>query len=110
MNLNDYLKFALKTAVFPNVTDNWQYTVIGLGGEMGEVMNILKKVMRDDNYKITEDKQLKLIEELGDVFWYLIILCYQLKIDPDLILEMNIVKLTERMKNNTIHDQGRKEI
>lgn len=110
MDLKTYQDHALKTAVYPRIGFNWQYPLIGLGGELGELMNILKKTIRDDHNKITEIKKEKLKDELGDIFWYLVVLCWELKIDPDLVLELNIDKLEARKNNNTLHDTGDRKI
>jgi len=109
MELKDYSEFVKTTAVYPNIGQNWQYTLIGLTGELGELANILKKVMRDYNGIPTSDHYNKIIDELGDVFWYLTMLCYEFRIDPKLVLEGNVSKLVERKKTNTLHDIGRKE-
>lgn len=105
MNLKEYQKFCLTTAVYPNIGDNWHYPLIGMVGELGELGNKLKKTIRDDNNIITDEKRQMCIDEMGDLAWYFVMLCYELSIDPDLVLENNIDKLQERMKNNTIHDK-----
>lgn len=110
MNIIEYQNFCLSTAVYPNISKNWKYPLIGLFGEIGELANILKKATRDNEDQITENKRRECIDELGDIFWYLMVLCYELKIDPIIVLGNNIGKLKTRMENNTIHDKGRNEI
>lgn len=107
MNLSYYLKFAKSTALYPNIGKNWTYTLIGLGGEVGELMNIIKKISRDDNNIVTQEKRNKIIDELGDIIWYFVMLCDEFQIDPDVVLSYNIYKLRKRKKDNTIHDIGR---
>lgn len=109
MNLKKYLQFAKTTAVYPNIGNNWHYPLIGMVGELGELGNKLKKTIRDDNDIITEEKRNMCIDEMGDLAWYFVMLCYELKIDPDMVLENNISKLKERVKNNTVHDTGNRE-
>lgn len=106
MDLNDYLKKASETAVYPNIRNNWQYTLIGLTGELGELANILKKVIRDHNGVPTIEHYKKIEDELGDIFWYLTMLCYEFHFDPNGVLENNIQKLNSRKLSNTVHDRG----
>lgn len=106
MLLSEYLVFALRTAVYPNLGKNWQYPTISLAGEVGELLNKLKKTLRDDNGLITNKKRDECLDELGDIAWYFVMLCYELHIDPDSILEINVKKLRKRMQDNTIHDNG----
>jgi NTP pyrophosphatase (non-canonical NTP hydrolase) len=107
MNLNQYFMLAKGTAVYPNIGKNYQYALIGLGGEVGELMNVIKKISRDDNSIVTQEKKDKIIDELGDIMWYYVMLCYEFQIDPDVVLTSNILKLKERQRNNTLHDKGR---
>jgi NTP pyrophosphatase (non-canonical NTP hydrolase) len=132
INLAEYLKFARSTSVYPkimvltNPTEDqlkrcdvaqielsditWIYPLIGLMGELGELSNIMKKVIRDDNYNITEQRREKIIDEKGDISWYDIILDYELKIDPDSKIGLNIHKLTKRKEEKSLHDnQNRNE-
>jgi len=109
MNLIDYQKFCLSTAVYPNIGSNWKYCLIGLTGELGEIANKLKKVTRDDHDIITNEKREEVTDEIGDLFWYLMMLCYELKINPELVLLHNKSKLATRQAKNTIHDKGRNE-
>lgn len=72
MNLNDYINLASQTAIYPNrgSFEGLEYCVMGLVGEVGEVYNVLKKCIRDDNYKLTDDKKKRLRSEMGDIMWY----------------------------------------
>ena len=63
----------------------------GLGGETGEVLEILKKSVRDDEF----DKN-HLIEELGDVLYYLTMVCNYHKIKLEDVMEGNVEKLEKR--------------
>ena len=54
---------------------NIQYYILGLFGEIGEVLNELKKFERDDNYILTKKRKNNLISELGDCIWYISAIC-----------------------------------
>ncbi len=104
MDIGLYQILARKTAIYPNIGGNWQYPMIGLTGELGELANKLKKAIRDDNALITDKKRMECTDELGDLFWYLVMLCDELNIDPNYVLMNNLAKLEERRKSNSLHD------
>jgi NTP pyrophosphatase (non-canonical NTP hydrolase) len=64
---------------------------VGLGGETGEVLEILKKSVRDDKI----DKE-HLTEELGDVLYYLAMLCNYQEISLADVIEENVKKINIR--------------
>jgi NTP pyrophosphatase (non-canonical NTP hydrolase) len=66
--------------------------VMGLCGESGEAIDIVKKHLHQGHEL---DKE-KLQKELGDIAWYLAEAAYALDIPLDEILEGNIAKLKER--------------
>lgn len=131
MNLNDYLIFAKSTAVYPKIYVlknptidqirrcaavqvelidlTWVYPLIGLVGEAGELANILKKTIRNHNFE-TEPKINEIIDEKGDLNWYMAMLDYELKIEPEQVLKNNVKKLLERKQQGTIHDNEAREI
>tara|TARA_R100001594_G_scaffold134481_1_gene175661 strand:- start:589 stop:915 length:327 start_codon:yes stop_codon:yes gene_type:complete len=86
-----YLDFTRKTAKYPKRREK-EYLMIGLMNEAGEVGGAFKKEIRDhvDNTDL-------IIDEMGDVLWYLQRLCdvYGLKIS-DLMVN-NMDKLFSRM-------------
>jgi NTP pyrophosphatase (non-canonical NTP hydrolase) len=44
---------------------------LGLAGEVGEVVEHIKKALRDDAGVITGNRRAALTTELGDALWYL---------------------------------------
>lgn len=46
MDFNEYQKKARKTAIYPNIGKNYIYPALGLGGESGEVLEKIKKLIR----------------------------------------------------------------
>ena len=69
------------------------YLTIGLCGEIGEFANEIKKLMRDDNNRMTKERRKKIILELGDVMWYYFAILNKLNIKFDNVLRNNINKL-----------------
>ena len=86
-----YLDFTRKTAKYPKRREK-EYLMIGLMNEAGEVGGAYKKEIRDrvDNTEL-------IIDELGDVLWYLQRLCdvYDIKISE--LMVNNMDKLFNRM-------------
>ena len=70
------------------------YMAIGLGGEVGEVLNEIKKLERDDNSELTDIRKKKIITELGDTMWYITGICSRLNCTIDDLLKNNMEKLT----------------
>jgi len=65
---------------------------MGLAGETGEVVDALKKHLFHDNELDMEALRL----ELGDVFWYFMLLLRTLNMSLDGVVDANIRKLTDR--------------
>lgn len=68
MKLSEYFNFVEETSTFP-VTQENLYPFIALRGEVGEVLNVWKKVLRKGG-EITEEVRQTMKDELGDVLWY----------------------------------------
>lgn len=89
MNIETYSKLAIRTANDKNLATN---AAFGIGGEAGEILDLLKKVYFHD--KPLDD--LKLKAEIGDLLWYINALIHAFGFDWEEILEMNIKKLETR--------------
>lgn len=86
----------------------WLYPVLGLGGEAGELQEKFKKILRDKNSKISEE-DLELIKlELGDIGFYLCMICTELGIPFEEIFDKNVKKLDSREKRGKIQGSGDK--
>lgn len=88
-----------------NDTGELAYHALGLAGESGEFVDLVKKVVRDhgyDTYMGTDMGELssllvqKLRGELGDVFWYFTQLCTMLGMTHDDLMRLNMDKLKKR--------------
>lgn len=98
-----YQKQAASTAVYP-LQQYINYPALGLAGEVGEVCNKLKKLIRDD---ITlDDIRDDLKSELGDCLWYLAVLARDLELSLDEIAEQNLQKLADRKQRGTLQGSG----
>lgn len=93
MTPNEYQKLAM-TTLNPQLgqKDVLINAVMGLCGESGEAIDIVKKHLHQGH----ELDQEKLIKELGDIAWYLAEAATALDIDLETVLERNIEKLKSR--------------
>ena len=93
MTINEYQKLAMVT-LNPDLDkkDVLINGVMGLCGESGEVIDIVKKHLAQGHEL---DKE-KLAKELGDVAWYLAETATAIGYDLEDIFQMNIDKLKKR--------------
>jgi NTP pyrophosphatase (non-canonical NTP hydrolase) len=105
--MNDYQKKARKFFVVEG-DDNTllHYLALGLCEEAGEVAGKVKRIMRDDNGVLTDERLSQIILELGDTLWYLSTLADVLEVPLETVAWNNIRKLTERQQKGTIHGSG----
>ena len=94
MTINDYQKEALRTAPtrlrYP--IEPLENGLMGLNGEAGEAIDLLKKHMFQGHPLDREH----LAKELGDVAWYLAVSADALGYTLEEVLEMNVKKLRAR--------------
>ncbi len=107
MTFKEYQEFAKKTAIYPRENhDNLLYPTLGLVSEAGEVAGKLKKIIRDDHWKIDEAKKQDLAKEIGDVLWYVAQLSTELELSLEEIAQLNLKKLEDRYKRGQITGSG----
>lgn len=105
MNLNEYQKRALETAIYPSEA-KIVYPTLGLTGEAGEVADKVKKVIRDNNGNFSAEKRTEIAKEVGDVLWYIANLANDLGYTLEEIGEMNITKLSSRKERGVLNGNG----
>ena len=93
MTINEYQKLAM-TTLNPELSERDVLIngVMGLCGESGEVIDIVKKHLAQGHELDRE----KIIKELGDVAWYLAEIAYILGVPLEEVLQRNIDKLKAR--------------
>ena len=64
---------------------------LGVGGEAGEVQDVIKKGIKQGGLRKNALK-----EEMGDVIWYLALLCELTGIELEDVFKQNVAKLHER--------------
>lgn len=95
MNFDIYQALAQRTSNTTCSTSKLVNGVMGLNGESGECIDIVKKAEFQGHNLDTD----KLIDELGDVMWYIAEICEGLGISMSDVAELNIEKLKERYPN-----------
>lgn len=105
MELNEYQKAALSTAIYPN-DYNISYLALAICGEAGELADKVKKVIRDKNGQFYIADLSAIALELGDILWYVANLAKVLGYDLSDIAQMNIEKINGRVERGTIHGTG----
>ena len=106
MDFEEYQKLSRRTAIYPDKDNNFVYVTLGLVGEAGEVAEKIKKVFRDNNGVLDEERKQVLKKELGDVLWYLAQLSTELGLSFDDVACFNIEKLSSRKDRGTLHGDG----
>lgn len=98
MNANRYMRDSLRTADRSNMDRLKLECALGLCGEAGEVAEQVKKHFFHGH----ELDKRHMIEELGDVAWYLAVLCDAIGSDLDTVMEENLKKLEQRYLKGSI--------
>lgn len=92
MTINEYQKEALRTANTLDAKDLLTNGVMGLCGESGECVDLMKKHLFQ-GHELDVDHMAK---ELGDVAWYLAVSAYAIGYDLETVFQMNVDKLRKR--------------
>ena len=108
MTINEYQKLAM-TTLNPALSkrDVLINGVMGLCGEAGEAIDLVKKHLAQGHELDRE----RLIGELGDIAWYLAEVATVLEVDLETVLSRNIEKLKARYPEgfDTARSVNRKE-
>lgn len=101
MNLIEYQK---ESMAFRLPTSNSDYAFLNLAGEVGEVLSLEAKFIRDggDAAQYLNDLE----KELGDVLWHLAAIADDHDLCLNRIAELNILKLESRKARNQISGSG----
>jgi len=129
MNFDEYQKRCRETDLFPfdrgdSLIPLTEYRTLCLNGEVGELSekifnmvlaelalsskagklaNKVKKIRRDG---LSKNLRTGIIHELGDIMWYLSILCDLIGVSMKEVAERNIIMLADRKKRDTIKGSG----
>ena len=106
MTINDYQQAALRTesriAADPVPYIRVLEGLMGLNGEAGEAIDIMKKVLFQDH----EFDREHLAKELGDIAWYLAITADAIGSNLETIFQMHVDKLKARYSDGFDSDHS----
>jgi len=98
MTPNEYQRNAMRTAsgISTSCPENLLLQgVMGMSGEAGEALDIVKKIMFQ-GHELNEATKEHLIRELGDVLWYVATTAEALDTDLETVMQTNIDKRRAR--------------
>jgi len=98
MTPNEYQTLAMRTTsgISTSCPENLLLQgVMGMSGESGEALDIVKKIMFQ-GHELNEATKEHLIRELGDVLWYVATTAEALNVPLETVMQVNIDKLRAR--------------
>ncbi len=95
MNAEQYSILALRTATSKNPVESILHASMGMAGEAGEVVDLVKKI----TFYGKQMDRTKLLEEAGDLLWYVNLLISALESSWSEVFEINVRKLEARYPN-----------
>ena len=105
LTLDSYQCYAVGTA---DCSESYHiiYPTLGLSGEAGEVVEKVKKVIRDHNGDFSPVLCEEIALEIGDVLWNCAVLAHHIGYRLETIARMNQRKINRRLSNGTLHCNG----
>ena len=118
MTSNEYQRSAMRTCM--ESCHNEAYALSGMQAEVGEIADKVAKWVRkgicriENNHLVfnTSDENVvdgfrkELAKEIGDVLWFVALMCETLGYTLDEVAQMNIDKLKDRAERNVIDGNG----
>ena len=101
MEINEFAKINQERAKKndPDKRFNWEYFLIAMSGECGELLNKLKKIKRGD-FPLDENG---MAEEAADAITYAFLLLSELGVDPEKVLIDKFEKVNKRLDKGGFH-------
>lgn len=96
--LEQYKSKVAKTKNLKSITSDFEqvsYLSVGLAGEIGEVLNMVKKDLFYDDYDLDRDV---LLDEFGDCLYFLTNLIAEYGFDLEDAMKVNMRKVTRMQK------------
>ncbi len=124
ITFDDFQQAALDRSIYPH-DSKIIYPALGLPGEVGEVCekvaelltlrmaahaglvaNQAKKILRDDDGILTDERRAAIAKEIGGVLWYCAALAIDLELNLSDIARENMAILASREERGTLRGDG----
>lgn len=106
LTFDEYQELSADTRIYPDEV-KILYPALGLGGEAGEVQEIVKKWLRDEpGTEMSQERCEKLFGEISDTLWYIAALADDLGFKLGDIAQFNIDKLQSRKERGVLSGSG----
>lgn len=111
MKFDDYQAQAITTDLFSGTTDvitdhGFLEKAFGLVGEAGEAAEKFKKLIRDHDGVLNEERKAEIIKEFGDVLWYISALSHYLGVPLSEVAQGNLDKVLSRKERGQTKGSG----
>ena len=103
LDYNDFQQQALTTAIYP-VDREVDYTIVGLGSEIGELAEVYAEAKKGFYGKLNGEDTKEALSECGDIFWYVAATADALKLNLDWVLKQTTTELHHVSKGLTLVD------
>lgn len=103
MNLAEYAQEVHRTCSLRDRKELLTMTALGIAGEAGEIVDLVKKAL----YHAHELDPSALCEEIGDLLWYIVLLCETVGLTLDEVMQANSEKLRQRYPQGFDEQQSR---
>lgn len=110
MQMNEYGDWTDSTAIYPEAGAGTfaalNYCILAMGGEVGEILNKWKKIIRDQDGVITDLQCAEMLSECGDTLYYLTRVTKELGFSLATCAAHNRFKLEGRKEAGTLGGTG----
>jgi NTP pyrophosphatase (non-canonical NTP hydrolase) len=100
----NFTEYQMKAMAFRLSTADPMYAMLNLAGEVGEVLSLEAKMIRDGGN--VDEYRAKLKKELGDVLWHVAAIARDNGMDLHDVATTNILKLADRAARHTLNGSG----
>lgn len=105
MQFNDYQEAAELTAIYSDKF-NILYPLTLVAAEAGEALGKYGKAMRDDGGRLSVERRMEILNELGDATWAIAVAAADLGATFDDVAQMNLDKLKSRQQRGVLRGSG----
>ena len=103
MDFVEYTREVHRTCSIRDQKELFTLTALGIAGEAGEVVDTIKKVLYHSHDLDTS----ALCKEMGDLLWYIVLLCDTVGLTLDDVMQANVEKLRKRYPDGFDHQRSR---